>query len=353
MSTQEDNAPLPSPPFFSIPNVSNLRDPALYPPLTTSSGARLRPHVLFRSADVARIDLQGWQSMHALGVAHVFDLRSATEVEKGWAGIVGKEEQVGGEHGVHGENQKEWEIRPGWLEAMQQAGVKRTWTPVFADSDYSPDRLAERYGKYMDEDATGFVQAYTDILGNGGAAYREVFLYLAGLTPAKEKEEEGEKMGALIHCTAGKDRTGVFFAILFDFLGVPREMIAEEYNLTERGLGHLREEFMARLMQNPAFKKYILAQMTGKRLLVNDIAESMRGGGGGGQGAEGEVQVPPEIIEKGRQAALRMIGATKESMLKSLEMIDEQFGGAENYMRERCGLGDEELRRLRENLVMA
>ena len=37
----------------------------------------------------------------------------------------------------------------------------------------------------------------------------------------------------LVHCTAGKDRTGVAVAMLLLILGVPREVIVEEYLLSD------------------------------------------------------------------------------------------------------------------------
>lgn len=58
------------------------------------------------------------------------------------------------------------------------------------------------------------------------------------------------------------------------------------------------------------------------------------------------------VLELGRRGALRMVGASRETMVRSLEMVDKEFGGAEKYMREYCGLGDEELEGLRRNLVV-
>jgi protein tyrosine/serine phosphatase len=179
---------------------------------------------------------------------------------------------------------------------------------VFKEDDYSPERLAARYVKYMDEDVNGFVSAYEDILKNGGAAYATIFQFLATQKDA----------GILVHCTAGKDRTGLFFALLFSFLGVEREAIADEYQLTELGLMNVREEVVKRLLTSEAFKEYVASK--------------------GGE-------------EQGRAAALRMIGARKETMLATLDMMDREFGGAEKYMREMCGLGDEELEALKKNLV--
>ena len=37
----------------------------------------------------------------------------------------------------------------------------------------------------------------------------------------------------LVHCASGKDRTGVVVAVLLLTLGVPREVIVEEYLLSE------------------------------------------------------------------------------------------------------------------------
>jgi len=205
----------------------------------------------------------------------------------------------------------------------------------------------------MDEDVKGFVEAYASILTDGGGAYGTILRYLASL-PAPDDDnsngegKEGEKLGALIHCTAGKDRTGIFFGLLFDFLGVPREQIAEEYQLTELGLRPARDEIVERLLTSPGFRKYMLAQSTGRPLSKEEMAQIIQGRDSEGSDTS---EFPPEVLEKGRQAALRMVGSRKESMLASLDMLDVRFGGAERYMREYCGLGDKELEALRRNLV--
>ena len=333
MENQSSN--LPSPPFFSVLNISNLRDAAIS--LSTPDGP-LRPGILFRSAEVSKLDRSGWNAMHELGVAHVFDLRSKPEVEKGWGGIVGAAN--GGE-----------DVRPGWIRGMEDAGVHRTWVPVFEETDYSPEKLAERYQKYMHTSVEGFVSAYRDILKSGGGAYRTIFRYLVGLSAILNGTASSgkEKLGALIHCTAGKDRTGVFFGVLFDYLGVPREDIAREYNLTEPGLAGVREEVVSRLLQSPGFQKYMLSLAEGKNLSKEELAQLVQNRDvPDAQPAE----FPPEVREAGRQAALRMVGARKESMMATLEMLDREFGGSERYLREVCGLEDEDLEKLRSVLVV-
>lgn len=311
---------LPQPPFFAIPNINNLRDAALIPgglPIENSN-KRIRPGVLFRSAEVSQLSRSGWESISSIGVARVFDLRSKPEVEKGWKGVVDPSNRKPGE---------DVDVQPTWIQDLEAAGVKRHWVPVFEESDYSPERLAERYVKYMDESVDGFVQAYADILRHAGPAFGQILRYLAQVPAVEEQKEADGPLGALVHCTAGKDRTGIFFGVLFSFLGVDDEAIAAEYNLTETGLGHMRDEIVDRLSNAPGFREYMIKN-------------------------HGEGLSEEQIAEYGRNAAFRMSGARKESMLGSLELLRREYGGAEGYLRKVVGLGDQELEGLRRALVV-
>ena len=161
----------------------------------------------------------------------------------------------------------------------------------------------------------------------------------------------------MIHCTAGKDRTGIFFGLLFAFLGVPASTIAEEYNLTEVGLQHIREDLVNRLMHSPGFKKYTLSQMAGKEMSTGELAKLIEEKGthlgGADEKIDGEeIAIPPEVLEKGRQAAIRMVGAREESMKEALKMVEAEWGSAEGYMRAVCGLGDDDLEALKRVLVV-
>jgi hypothetical protein len=49
----------------------------------------------------------------------------------------------------------------------------------------------------------------------------------------------------LIHCSMGKDRTGVLFAILLRLAGVSQDDIASEYSLSEAALGPALPEVAA------------------------------------------------------------------------------------------------------------
>lgn len=181
--------------------------------------------------------------------------------------------------------------------------IQRVWTPVFKTEDYSPESIALRFRDYgASNTAEGFTRAYTEILLHGGPSYNIILKHLSSPTPA----------GALIHCTAGKDRTGVIIAIILRLLGVAVEHVCKEYELTELGLSSKREMFIDRILSSGAF--------------------------------EGK---------EGRQAAERMTGARSESMRATLAMVDEKWGGVEGYVREMCGADDAMLAGLRRNLIVS
>jgi hypothetical protein len=91
----------------------------------------------------------------------------------------------------------------------------------------------------------GFVHAYTDILNNAPPSYRKILLHLA-YDPSKP---------LIVHCTAGKDRTGVICALVLSLCGVDDEVVAHEYSLTDVGLTmEWKTAVIEYLMRNPALE---------------------------------------------------------------------------------------------------
>jgi hypothetical protein len=95
-------------------------------------------------------------------------------------------------------------------------------------------------------------------------------------------------------------------------LGVSPDNIAQEYALSDIGLRSTRDAVVIRLMKSPVFAN----------------------AGGGG-----------------RARAERMVGARPESMLAMLEMVDRKWGSAEGYMKQMCGLTDEEIKNVKAVLI--
>ena len=96
-----------------------------------------------------------------------------------------------------------------------------------ADDDGEPPHLKFlRTGDHSLEAVRGYMQsAYRRIPTEKGnqSVFREGFKALAS------GEADG---GFLVHCAAGKDRTGIFCALVLDELGVSQDEIIEDYLLT-------------------------------------------------------------------------------------------------------------------------
>ena len=110
----------------------------------------------------------------------------------------------------------------------------------------------------------------------------------------------------LVHCAAGKDRTGVVVAIALDAVGVRREAIVEDYLATRQRI----EAIMARLVRSDTYR------------------------------AELEGHDPWDHAP---------VSGTLERVL---ELIDERLGGSASWLRAN-GLGEDDLAALRRRLVPA
>ncbi len=65
------------------------------------------------------------------------------------------------------------------------------------------------------------------------------------LTEAIHVLASGDSLPAVMHCSAGKDRTGVLSALVLAFLGVPDEAIVEDYALSAAAMERLLERLKA------------------------------------------------------------------------------------------------------------
>ncbi|KKZ63688.1 hypothetical protein EMCG_01995 [[Emmonsia] crescens] len=259
---------LPSPPFYFADGIANLRDLGGYSISPTSS---VRRNYLFRSASLSNTTLEGANFLtDKLGIATIYDFRSIIECERS--------------------------------PSFDIPGSIRRHVPVFKDQDASPEGLALRYKDYSASDGSqGFMRAYAEILRAGAAgAFRAVFEHI------RDRPEEP----LLFHCSAGKDRTGVCAALILRIAGVPDdEVIGREYELTEAGLGELRQQTIDRVLAHPAF-------------------------GGDREGAE------------------RMVSAKAAAMLATLSWVDDKYGGAEGYLKTGIGFSDQDIALIRANLII-
>lgn len=278
--------------------IANFRDIGGYPISSSSSSPNtttrsIRRNLLYRAADPSLITPTGLETLKSLNVTHVFDLRSEPEIQRKGPEFASvpisapfttipaptPSPASGGTSNSSGE-------------------ISRVWTPVFAVEDYSPEQIALRYKAYASQGSAGFVEAYRTILLHAGPAYSTILTYLASEDPRP----------CVVHCTAGKDRTGVLVALIYLILGVDNEVVAKEYGLTDQGLAALKPLFKERLLKNPA-------------------------------------------LAGNESGVANMIATRPENMSATIEMIKETYGSAEAYVREVVGLSEEQLERLRENFT--
>ena len=162
--------------------------------LRTRAGTVVRRGLVYRAGDLARLTAAGADQLSALGVATIIDLRTSAEVER--RGRFPFED-----HGI-----------TYWHRPLLDV---RATEPEAQLADLPPDVLD---------------QLYRRLATDGSANIGLVLMRLA----------EQPALPALVHCVAGKDRTGTVIAVLLALLGVPDQDIAADYAVSEAGLAAFR-----------------------------------------------------------------------------------------------------------------
>ena len=116
-----ESSKIPSPPFIEVAGIFNFRDVGGYP-VADPKNHSIKREILYRCAEPSNVTKDGLATINQIGITHVYDLRSNNEIERA---------QAAGRGGV-----VEWD------------GCTRVFVPVFADKDYSPEKLAIRYQDY-------------------------------------------------------------------------------------------------------------------------------------------------------------------------------------------------------------
>ena len=168
----------------------NFRDLGGY---RSSDGQYVRWGLVYRSGYLADLTKQDYEYLNSLGIRLVCDVRADRERMRSPTSWVGASPEL-----------LSVPIGPNRDGTLTAEELKRR----IAASDSNGGPLS------------GYDFAIKDAEQYGRILHRIV----AGDLPAVE------------HCTSGKDRTGVFSAILLTALGVPREVVIQDYLLTERYL---------------------------------------------------------------------------------------------------------------------
>ena len=233
---------------FNLQGASNFRDLGGY---ATRDGHRVRWRQIFRSNHLGHLTASDVEVVRGLGVRSAFDFR-------------GVEERAAAECVIEEIAVHSLPIEPTVVAALRA----RLQARALSSAD-ALEIMRESYRNYLRQNTHSF---------------RKLFAHLLE-----------DRAPLVIHCTAGKDRTGFACALLLQALGVPADVIAEDYLLTNR--------FYRR-----------------------------------------DPNSSPDLPDDVRQA----IGSVEASFLAAgLDTVRADYGDLENYFRNGLGLGGPERNELR------
>jgi protein-tyrosine phosphatase len=183
-------AQAPSPHVVPLEGQSNFRDLGGY---TTADGRRVKPGLIFRSGELSNLTPQDYRAVSTLGLRTVYDLR--TDSERATA-------------------QTKWAAGP-----VQTFVSPKPGSPLAGLSLKSGAQLKPAHARDV---MLGF---YRQMPTAYAPEFRVIFQQLLQ-----------DKAPLLLHCTAGKDRSGLASALILIALGVPRVQVLSDYELTDRYL---------------------------------------------------------------------------------------------------------------------
>ncbi|GAA3370716.1 tyrosine-protein phosphatase [Streptomyces sannanensis] len=259
-------------PATTVANVRDLGGTAL------PRGRSVRPGLVFRSGRLDRLDPAADPAFAALGLRTIIDLRTAPERSEHPDRIPDGVRLIVAD--VLADT-----VTSGAMSAA--ARLKQ----VLADPAVTEQRLGGGKAQEL------FKETYRSFVTSDSAqsAYRVLLTELA----------EPDAGPLLVHCTAGKDRTGWAVAVLLTLLGADKKTIEREY-----------------LIVNAAVRQAFAP------LVEGFIA----------QGGDPET-------------ALAVIGVVPEYLAAGLAEVDTRYGSMEKYVREGLGVPDAAVERIRTRLV--
>ena len=240
---------------LNLAGASNFRDLGGY---QTHDGRTVRWRQLFRSNHLGHLTEQDADIVRGLGVRSAFDFRGVAERAEALCAMT--------EITVHSLPVEPTVVAA--LRAIAANGRPPSGTDAF-------DVMRDSY--------RGYVQDNTQ-------RYRALFAYLVE-----------DRAPLVIHCTAGKDRTGFACALILHALGVPDTVIADDYLLT-----------------NQFYKR--------------------------------DPSASTELSDDVKQ----VLGTVQAAFLAAaFEAIDADYGSLEGYFRDGLGLGPAERKALEERYLQA
>ena len=250
-----------------------------------AESAEIAPGLLFRSSELSKLDDDGRRAFTAIGVTDVADLRSPTEVERRGVGAV--------PDGVEVHNLPFPEVTHAH-DGAQEAPHESSWNKMM--TEYSDSDPAEAALTWMTQEYERF-----PTLPGALRAVRRIATLVADGRPT------------LVHCFAGKDRTGFALAVVLEAAGVPRDAIVVDYLRSNDAVGPLRDSILSTMRTREGMTDEVLS-----------FAES---------------RLTDEVL-----------GVREEYLVSARRVLDDTHGGLGGYLRA-AEVGDDDVARLRARLL--
>ncbi|RDB24291.1 Tyrosine-protein phosphatase [Hypsizygus marmoreus] len=266
---------LNSPPFVAVEGVVNIRDIGGYASCFGGPAQRrkvVKKGYYYRSGEPSRITPAGKIALRALGIANAFDFRTDEEVNK-WVAPM--------------------------LDDIEGAEIRVVRVGVNEMTSWDAMRTESVLQAFEKDELGTFLKTYAGIVEGFAPSFEVIIRHLI----------DNPDQPCLFHCTAGKDRTGVFAALLLLLLGVSESDIAHDYGLTEIGL-------------QPAIP-HMSARMRKEKVYADNW-----------------------------QGAANMARARPETMLAVLDEFKKKYGDAEEYISIRTNLTKDDIENLRAKLLV-
>jgi protein-tyrosine phosphatase len=170
----------------------------------------LLPARLFRSAQPYHLDAHDLEVVTQAGIRTIVDLREPHE-----------------------------QVAPDWT-PIQARGVRVVRVPVADQILPSADEQSPRIGSRLRSESVPeghriLADFYRAIIDRAGARIAELMKTVADGGPI------------LLHCAAGKDRTGITVALLLDLIGTDHEVIVADFLLTNNAMAEVVAQLTAHL----------------------------------------------------------------------------------------------------------
>lgn len=235
---------------LKLSGASNFRDLGGY---TGAGGQAVRWRRIFRSDHLAALTPEDLQALQSMGLARVFDFRGVTE-------------RAAVPYDLKGMAQHSLPIEPTVVQRMKD--------------------LAETGHKITPAETVELMQqTYRAFVHDNAARFGELFKHLL---------ENDQPM--VFHCTAGKDRTGFAAALILLALDVPREVVMEDY------------------------------------LLTNEL-----------------YRMPELSVHRAPQEVLNVLWRVQEAFMDAaMQAVDADYGGVQAYLADELEVGERERARLKE-----